>query len=170
MRPFFRPLAPSLAVLTALVTLALLHVGCGGKDDPAPEAAVQGTWKFTGLTANPGVTITGSPVPISDLYSALVLTAPCAANVAVNLQAGGLMQLVAAGPNDCVALNQPVGVLVEQYTGFGNGAKWSVSGGKMTVTRANGQSQVYDYQVGGGALTLTGTDGTTTYTIKLQQQ
>lgn len=167
MRFFSRPLASRPTVLAALFALALLHAGCGGKDDPSPEAAVQGTWKFTGLTANPGVTITGSPVPISDLYSALVLTAPCAANITLTFNAGGTMALSA--PANCTALNQPVGTLVDQYTGFSSGARWAVSGSKMTVTRANGQTQVYDYQAGSGALTLTGSDGTTTYTIKLQQ-
>lgn len=168
MRSFFRLRASRLSAFSLLFALALVLSNCGGKDDPAPDAAVQGTWKFTGLTANPGVTLTGSPVPISDLYSALVLAAPCAANITLTFNAGGTMALNV--PANCAALNQPVGTLVDQYTGFSSGAKWSVSGSKMTVTRASGNTQTYDYQAGGGALTLTGSDGTTTYTIRLQQQ
>lgn len=165
----FVPLRASrLTALSLLFALALLLYNCGGNDDaPAPEAAVQGTWKFTGLTANPGITFSGSPVPLSDLYSALVLTAPCAANITLAFNAGGTMAL--SVPANCTALNQSVGVLVDQYTGFSSGAKWSVNGSKMTVTRANGNTQVYDYVADNGLLTLTGSDGTTTYTIKLQK-
>lgn len=168
MRPFAQLRASRLSAFPLLFALALVLSNCGGKDDePAPEAAVQGTWKFTGLTANPGVTITGSPVPISDLYSALVLTAPCAANITLTFNAGGTMAV--SVPANCTALNQSVGVLVDQYTGFSSGARWSLSGNNLTVTRASGGTQAYTYEVGGGALTLVGSDGATTYTIRLQK-
>lgn len=168
MRQTVRSSFTRLSALTLVVALALVTLNCGkDSDDPAPEAAVQGTWKFTGLTATPGVMITGSPIPISDLYSALVLTAPCAANVTLAFNAGGTMAL--SVPANCTALNQSVGVLIDQYTGFSNGAKWAVSSSKLTVTRADGRTQAYDYVASGGALTLTGSDGTTTYVIKMQK-
>ncbi len=170
MRQSFRLRASRLTALLVVFALSVVLYQCGKKsDDPAPSTtSVEGTWKFTGLTANPGVVITGVPVPVTDLYSALVLTAPCSADTKLTFVAGGTMTL--SVPSNCTALNAPVDVLIEQYTGFSSKSKWAVNGSKLTVTRSDGKTQtVYDYTVSGTLLTLSGSDGTTTFTIKMQK-
>jgi hypothetical protein len=170
MRSPFRFRASRLTALFLLLVLAAVSYQCSKKsDDPASNtASVQGTWKFTGLTANPAVAITGLPGTISDLYSALVLVAPCSAQTTLTFNADGTMAL--SVPANCTALNTSVDVLIDQYTGFSSKAKWSVNGSKLTVTRADGKTQTtYDYTVSGNTLTLSGSDGTTTYTIKMQK-
>lgn len=158
------PRANRLTALFLLLALSVVSYRCSKSDDtPAPNTTtVEGTWKISGLTANPAVVVQG--LPLTDLYGGLVLVYPCFAQATLTFVAGGTMTL--SIPSGCGV--QPA--LVEQYTGFSSTSKWVVNGSKITITKSDGKTQVtYDYQISGTLLTMTGTDGTTTYVIKLQK-
>ncbi len=154
----------NVAALFLLLSLSVVSYRCSkSDDDPAPSTtSVEGTWKISGLTANPAVLVQG--IPLTDLYGGLVLIYPCFAQATLTFVAGGTMTL--SIPSGCGV--QPA--LVEQYTGFSSSSKWAVNGSKVTITKSDGKTQVtYDYQISGTLLTMTGNDGTSTYVIKLQK-
>ncbi|MBC7890602.1 MAG: lipocalin family protein [Sphingobacteriaceae bacterium] len=158
--------ATNVAALFLLLALSVVSYRCSKSDDtPAPAATVAGTWKISGLTANPAITIPAAPIPLSDLYSAILLTAPCFAQTTLTFTTGGTMTL--AIPSGCTTFKESD---VEALTGLSSKSKWEVNGSKITITASDGTTKkTFEYTLSSDTLTLTGPYTTSTLTLTLKK-
>lgn len=139
----------SFARLGTLLALSLVLLNCSKKEDtPNPTAAVQGNWKLSGLSANPGIklkqgTFTGV---FSDLYPLVALQYPCITNVTLTLT-GTTTQLNT--PTGCTFTDAEV----QRQLGVSFNGTYVITGNKLEFTSSTGTKTSYDLTTSAGTMT-----------------
>ncbi|MEZ0487703.1 hypothetical protein [Fibrella aquatica] len=165
------------ATATALLLTALvITFGCKSTTEPDPVVltSLQGNWKITGLTVNPGYTVNG--VTITNLSSALPLLGEnCLKDAVVTFNANGTISNNVATQSTCTNATYTQQLI---NTFFGPNTTFSETGTQATLNRPGQPPLIGSKVLTATTATITtqlatNPDGqpiSTTYTVVLTKQ
>lgn len=132
----FRVPLSRLLLLGALTTMSLWADSCKKSEDPpAPDMAIEGSYKITSLQAEPKVLGV-----YNDLIAASKLLfngTTCLVDIAITFKTGG------TATTDDPATCKTIPVPVSTFTGIDANSKWVINGDKLTVTKGDGTKTEY---------------------------
>ncbi len=136
-----------LLLLSALTTVSLWADSCKKSEDPpAPDMAIEGSYKITSLQAEPkALGLYNDLIAASKL---LFNSTTCLTDITITFKTGGTA--TTDDPASCKSIPVPVST----FTGIDAASKWVLNGDNLTVTKGDGTKTEYKVLSRGSATKL----------------